>query len=80
MDLLLFCFASPLSGCCEAHPSMWMQALVFVFIFFVIFLVTVQWCKVTGGDVLLEEWGRYPTFSKVKGGRGASGFLLQSRG
>jgi len=32
-------------------------------------------------DVLLEEWGRYATFSRAgKGGRGASGFLLCSRG
>lgn len=31
--LLLFCFASPLSGFCEAHPTIWMQAFIFMIIF-----------------------------------------------
>lgn len=48
---------------------------------FVIFLVTLKWCKVTVDDVLLEEQNRYATFSRVgKGGREASAFLVCSRG
>lgn len=61
--LLLYCFASPLSGFCEVHSTMWMRASVFAIIFsFVIFLVTVKWCKVTGDDVLLKSGAGRPHF------------------